>query len=326
MIRDAAFSMQIDPSAGRISEMIPIGNSLYMVAQHGIYAVQLADQIDPERTNAAIPHVQQQVCAIGADDLPVARILLTAHTLFDQKILGAEFDREKAMGIALNILKDVAALKVMRQNLKSAESNARAQFEAKEKRRGAIDLPAIGDLESRIDAFSQKAGHIVGSLAELTKLCYPTELKQRWIDSLVRLANERYGQDAPLSKFIKDARPFLINVIEMRNMIEHPTPANRVVVHDFRLLPSGKIALPAIEFVRPNQDPEGGTVLLVMSQLIDDLVVVVEMLMAHLAGTHARPFAGIAVGVVELPEDQRANKLQRIYYGTYFGDQLVRMG
>jgi hypothetical protein len=57
VLRDSAKSMQVggDGDDSAISEMIPMGDTLYMIKERSIYAVQLADQIGPERTNAAIP-------------------------------------------------------------------------------------------------------------------------------------------------------------------------------------------------------------------------------------------------------------------------------
>ena len=68
VLRDSGKSMQVggDGDDSAIPEMIPIGDTLYMIKERSIYAVQLADQIDPDRTNAAIPDTQQQILSIGA--------------------------------------------------------------------------------------------------------------------------------------------------------------------------------------------------------------------------------------------------------------------
>ena len=40
---------------------------MYFAKERGIYAMQLADQIDPDRTNAALPDTQQRILRIGTD-------------------------------------------------------------------------------------------------------------------------------------------------------------------------------------------------------------------------------------------------------------------
>jgi hypothetical protein len=91
-VRDSGKSASIgtDGDDSAISEMIPIGHTLYFVKERGIYAFQMADQIDPGRTNISIPDIQQRILQVGSDDAVVARILLTAATLFNKNVLDSE--------------------------------------------------------------------------------------------------------------------------------------------------------------------------------------------------------------------------------------------
>lgn len=326
--RDSAKSgsIGVDGDDSAITDMIPIGDTLYMIKERGIYGVQLADKIDPGRTNAAIPDTQQRILAIGSIDPLVARTLLTAHTLFNPTILGREFDRENGMRLALDLLKDVAALENMRVEMEAADARARAAFETRDAPAGMLALPSINDLDARCDAFAQKAGHVVGLLEGVAKIFFADELKSKWIDSLIKIATERYGSESALAQYVTNARPFLLFVIGMRNMIEHPKPDTSIRIHNYRLTAAGSIDPPYIEILRPDQEPQKETVVLLMKQVIDDLVSVTEVLTAALCGVAAKPFGGMDVQVVELPLDQRSNKDQRFYYGTLFGDRIVRMG
>jgi hypothetical protein len=328
VMRDSAKTGRIgtDGDDSAISEMIPIGDTLFFVKEHGIYGMQLADQIDPGRTNAAVPDTQQKILSVGSNDPMVARTLLTAHTLFQPTVLGTSFDKEKGLRLALELVRDLVALTDMHADLEAAEAQARASFEAQQSNHGPIVLPAVGNLNARCDAFAQKAGHVVNILEDIAKLFYGDTLKSKWIDSLSSLAAQRYGEDSPFALFMRDIRPFLLFVRDMRNMIEHPNADRYVKVSDFRLLPSNEIALPAVEIVRPGEDAQKATIALLMKKITDDLVTVAEVLMAHLCGANARPFSGFPVGVVELPVEQRPNKRQRYFYGTLLGEQMVRFG
>lgn len=59
---------------GEIETMIDMKYAMYSVHEHAIYAMRLADQIDPERANAAVPSTQQKVLSLGAQDSEVGRI------------------------------------------------------------------------------------------------------------------------------------------------------------------------------------------------------------------------------------------------------------
>jgi hypothetical protein len=326
-LRDSAKSGRIgsDGDDSAISDMIPIGDTLYIIKERGIYGVQLADQIDPQRTNASIPDTQQKILAVGSGDPFVARTLLTAQTLFDDKLLPAPFDKEKGLRRVLELVKDLDALETIRCELETAEAQARGACEAQQAS-GMLTLPSIKNLDARCDAFAQKAGHIVSILEAITRLFYTNELNSKWIDSLTGLAGERYGADSPFAHYMSEARPFLLFVLDMRNMIEHPKNEKYIKTFDFKMLPTGLIDPPYVEIVRPGEEKQKATITLLMKKLVDDLLSVSEVLIAHLGAAHVRPFAGMSIDVVELPVEQRSNKNQRFYYGCLYGDQIVRFG
>jgi hypothetical protein len=327
-LRNAAISARIgcDGDESAISEIIAIGDSLYFVKEFGIYAMQLADQIDPERTNAAIPNVQQRILAIGSNDPIVARTLLTAHTLFDQKFLGPSFDQENGLKLALELLKDFVALIKMQADLDAAEARAITSWENQEQDRGAFHLPSIGNAKQLCDAFAQKAGHVVNTLKSIARLFYREELKSKWIDSMTAIAADRYGDSSPFAQWMKNARPFLLYVLDLRNMIEHPAPGKYIKVNDFRLLATREIDRPSVEIVHPGEETATSTITMLMKTVTDDLVSVAEVLMAYLCSVHAQPFAGMSIHVVESPQEQRSKNKQRFCYGYFNGEQIVQFG
>jgi hypothetical protein len=62
-MREAAGKMDVgtpdDPTA--ITGLFPIGDTLYVIKEKGIYEIQFADAIDPKRTNIHVPNTQQRV-------------------------------------------------------------------------------------------------------------------------------------------------------------------------------------------------------------------------------------------------------------------------
>lgn len=228
--------------------------------------------------------------------------------------------------LALDLLKDLAAMADMRMSLQKAQEVAIASFGEEHAKGRSLTLPAIGNAEARCDAFAQKVGHAVDTLRDIARLFYGEALKKKWIDSLADLARERYGADDPFTKYVDTVRPFLLLLREMRNMIEHAKPDWHIKVYDFRLLPSGQIMVPSLEIVRPGMETSKGALTELMSQLTEDLASVAEVLMAYLCNAHVQPFPPFNIQVLELPMNQRGNPLVRMSYGCIQGDQVIRIG
>lgn len=324
-IRDAAFQMQVGTEQdGRIVDMIAIHEKLYVVKTGAIYSFLLADKIDPERQNPKIPNAQQKELPIGSDDAVVARILLTAKLLFTKTALGQSFDVEGGMECALCLLKDVENLRGMRGKLEHAQLEAEAMQPSPAARLSSFRLPSIEDIEARFDAFAQKIGHVVDGLETLAKIFYPVELQTKWIDSLTKLAKERYAQDSPFALYMDRVSPFLLSMRKMRNMIEHPKPDEFIKVYNFRLLPSGELARPSVDIVWLDSPLESSQMTTLMEFLTDHLVNVCEALLVYLCDANINMHGAFSsLRVVSVPPDQRRFHPEiRYSYGYYDGQSM----
>ena len=100
--RDAAVSLKIDSADDKtgVVATFELDERLCMVTGKGVYAAQLADQTDPKRSNPAVRNSMQRLLAIGAEDVIVSRILLTAERLFKAAWLEVAFDEKRALSLA----------------------------------------------------------------------------------------------------------------------------------------------------------------------------------------------------------------------------------
>ncbi|MDP1525759.1 MAG: hypothetical protein Q8M20_08120 [Rhodocyclaceae bacterium] len=326
-IRNSAMSMKVGaPDDGNITEMVSVSDRMLVVMERAIHVMQLADSIDPARTNISIPNTQQRLLSRGAGDPIVAKTLLTAQTLFKKAHLGNDFDEQRGLTLALDLLKDIASMADMLIATQDAQDTAIARFEKEAVAERHLTLPAIGDAEARCDAFAQKVGHIVDILRDMARLFYGEALKSKWIDSLTELTKERYGCEDPFAKYIEAVRPFLLLLRDLRNMVEHPKAEWHIKVFDFRLLPSGQVMIPSIEIVRPGEEASQGALTLFMSQVTDDIANVAELFMAYLCNANVQSLPPFPIQVLELPLEQRSNPLVRMSYGCIQGDQIIRIG
>lgn len=328
-IRDSALSMQVGtPEDGALCEMISIGDRLHIVFEHAIYAVQVADEIDPDRTNAAVPNTKQRVLSHGAKDPAVGRILLTAHAMFKASYLGDKFPEQKALQLAFDLLRDIAAMLDIHNELVAAIEKTTTEVNALVSADRSVELPAVGDAKSRCDAFAQKVGHAIDTMKQIALLFYPGELSRKWIDSLANLSVQKHGTDAPLSRFMFDVRGSLLFMRDIRNMIEHPKDDARVIVHDFRLMPDMTLVSPHVEIIRRDEAASSSDVQTFTAQVTEELLSSAEMFISLLCGENVESSSGFPLLVVELPESRRLdrNPHQRISYGILINGEVQPLG
>jgi hypothetical protein len=90
-LRESAVSFTIgstEDKGGPVA-MFEIESRLCAVTGDGVYAVQLADQTDPTRTNPAIRNSTQRLLPAGANHAIVSGILLTAERLCKATLPGS---------------------------------------------------------------------------------------------------------------------------------------------------------------------------------------------------------------------------------------------
>lgn len=328
-IRNSALSMKIGGDGdGPIGTVINMQHSLYSIHEHAIYAMQLADQIDPQRTNAAVPNTQQKILPLGAKDPEVARTYLTAYALFKSMHLGPLFDEKKAIQLAFEFLSIIAAMLDMQRSLDAATTAAVAEFESLPAKDRSLRLPALGDASHRCNALTQKIGHAVDTLEEIARLFYPGEITNKWVDSLTALLAQKHGEDAPVTRAMRERGPVLLWLRKLRNMVEHPKDGDRIAVHDFKLLPSMDLLIPSVEIQRPGEVPATGSLLSLMDQVRNALVDEAEHLFGLLVAVNVQQYSKFKVCLIELPEDRRPkwNPHQRLSYGIEINGQVQPFG
>lgn len=326
-LRDSAVSMTINSTddQSEVLATFEIDSRLCLVTGRGVYAVQLADQTDPKRTNPAIRNSLQRLLALGADDEIVSRILLTAESLCKAACLGHTFPEKRAITLAWQQTKTVAAMAKMVTEFEDDQQRIMAAFDATRITATQITLPTMDDAEHRFHAFAQKLGHAVNTLQELARLFYP-ELTSKWIDALTRLTLDRYGADAAFTKYIGEVGKTLLFMRDLRNMVEHPKPGLCAKVFDFRQIPSGEILVPSVEFEGSPYGTLPNALHSMMALLREGIVLMTEQLIGHLCNANLKPLAGFEIRVVTLPPEECGKSKVRLVYGGYRGDQFFRFG
>ena len=171
-IRDGGGKSQIAPEHGNIVCMKSIGDRLYLLAQRGVVSGEMADSIDPERTNEAIPpFVQRTELSYGVDHTFIQQTLCVAFQLLDHTYLPDTVDEDEARAHALDAAIALAAIIDVADEMQAHQDRTRAQLRA-----GSIDvghLPRTANLRGKMHGCISHLREVETSLARLTLMFHP---------------------------------------------------------------------------------------------------------------------------------------------------------
>ena len=297
-----------------------------MIGRSAIYRVQLADEIDPQRTNIAIPNTHQKVLDYGTEFPYVRMTLMIARRLFRNEVLGTNFCYKTGINLAYEALQELAAMHDIRKSLSTHFDKIAQEVKDSLVEHRSMAVPSMGDVRGVTKAFLQKSDHLLAALFNIVKLFYGDEIGKGMFEGLHHMICTKLGDDDPFSRFLEAALPFLTFVRNARNGVEHPDRTKSVKVADIRLLPSGMLNPPTVEVIHPKTPQPPVPLLALMEHIADQLATVFEFMLAQLCNANVRPFAGMPLGVVEYTEDHQKNFKCRYGYATQMGDQNVPFG
>jgi len=138
-----------------ISDIFATDENLYVITSKAIYLVQLADNIDPARTNPNLPNSQKKVLNHGSENEIIGRVLLTAKILFDRNHLGPNFSYHAALSNAFELTKLLTEMQDIHAELASVIDPIIQQGLITGED-GSLRLPTTSKLETRVETFIKK--------------------------------------------------------------------------------------------------------------------------------------------------------------------------
>ena len=208
-VRNSGGMMTLPEDVGGISDMCEITGTLHMIGGKAIYRVQLADQIDPQRTNIGIPNTHQKVLSFGTESLIVRQVLMTARRLFSNNVLGTNFDYNGAINLSFDALQDLAAMSLMHEELSKKLDAISEDMKSAAVHQRSFTVPTVGGVRASAESFLQKADHAAQDLFAIVKLFYGDVLSQGMFQGLHKLIKEKFSEDDPFTKFLAQVLPFL---------------------------------------------------------------------------------------------------------------------
>jgi hypothetical protein len=229
-IRDSGMSFEVGTTdEGAVGSMVVIADSLFVIKPNAICAIKTADQIDPERTNIALPKaITRQVLAVGSDSELVGKIMLTGVSLLDKgKFTRAGIDFNRGLSLCLDALTTVITMTNMAAEFEAAQEAVWAKAEAR-RQSGQPEQPFVGGVEPRCKSFMQQAHHAVGDILAIVRLFYPEVKNAPW-DALYKKVRDELGEEDAFIKFLEKTVPFFKLVLNTRDFLEHKNPKGGTV-------------------------------------------------------------------------------------------------
>lgn len=325
-LRESAgsFDLNVPGDDSDVHDLISTGDRLLAVKGKAVYEIRMADEVDPQRTNARIPNTVQKILSFGAESHWVGATLLTARQLLDRTYLPSRIDVEAAFGLIIRIAQDISANYELAQTYLDQEQRIIDTLNPKIRPDRSFVVPAVGSVESRCKEFIQKLDHAVAGLFDVVQLFYIDVGRGGWEAFKEKIDREDAGVDN-FPEFLAGSVPLLVQVRNARNCVEHPRPEQRIAVSDFYLDADGRLGLPSIEVVHPKSALARTPIRKFLVSTMREVVHAVELMVVFLCARHVESVGAFPVQVVEVPEDKRRLNSVRYGYGLITRGGVVPM-
>jgi hypothetical protein len=322
--RDAGGSFTLDNPDDEtpIRKTVSLRDGLLFITENCTYRMQLADQIDPDRKNPALPHnVQRKLFDHGTKSELLCNTLLLANVMF-RKEFQPQLNIDRAMQLAFDALNELVVLHEVIQTFKSAEQAALEKSQRSKRQVRSLVIPSVGNIRTHCKTMMQKADHFVAALLKIVRLFYPEAKK--W-DDLHELVKARYGEDDNFCKLMSQVTPFLKLVRNGRDCLEHHNEG--VTTTDFELQQDGTLAPPTIQIKFRGSSQKRCSIARFMEQTQKSLLTAFEMIVVHLCSKHMQqPIPGLSIAVGLVSQNYRDAWDVRFAYGFYCDGQFAPIG
>lgn len=326
-VRNSAIRATLPPDTGGISDMCEINGDLHMIGNKAIYRVQLADQIDPQRTNINVPDINQRVLPYGTEFPFTRKTLMQARRFFSQKVLGSDFDDKAAISQAFEALHDFAAMFGACEDIRTRQEKIEDGLNMLVAQGRNLTVPTIGsDMRTITLSFLHRANHCANALYNIAKLFYGDALLKGMFDGLHAHVLEKLGKDDQFPQFLEAVLPFLKFIRNARNAVEHPKAGHEAIFADYALTADATIFPPMIEIKHPETAQVPIPLWDFMQSVTIQLGDIFEIMLAHLAGANVQLFAGMPLGIMEYDENMQKAFKCRYGYCSRMGDRDIPFG
>lgn len=311
--RDAAISMKIDGESA-VRDLLSTGGGLYAITETAVIKIQTADNIDPGRTNVDIPNLSQQVLPAGYDDEIVARILITAMYLFDERNSRVKPFVSNVLETCIELTRQLIELDAMSSLLVKDIRDNETVFEAKRGEPNAYTLPSIPGLESKVRNILAAADKAKDSILVLCRLQFLPDSPRKSKLAELNEAIEEFMQGEPdrIAAW-KAITEYFTLIRNCRNASEHPREGHGVALTDFRMWPDGKVYPPLVEVLHAETPIRALPLVEFLEFIRNTMIEHAEVALAFIKGATLLRENPFKEAVAEFAEPLRYHRFVRFY-------------
>lgn len=287
-IRDGSGRATISDEHGNIVCLKSIGDRLYILADRGVVSGQMADGIDPERTNEAIPpFVQRTELSYGVDHTFIKQTLGAAFQMIDLTYLPASLDQDEARALAFEAASALAAIHDVTEELRKHQNETQSKLTSGEM--GIGHLPRTPNLKGRLHGCISHLREVETAIAKLTLLFHPKAIhNDPWQKAFGDAVAAKHGEDSEPVRQLGDVFAFLRRAVEHRHAMIHPNTTKRVVVHDYTLRADSSLWTPSLEIAHPDFSVERQDAFQFFTDQAEGMGHAFEIVLGHLCAVNAR--------------------------------------
>lgn len=313
--RDAAITLQVggdDQSSTK--EFLSTGDCLYVIKETGVFKIQSADDIDPSRTNPAIPDLSQQVLTAGDNNEIVARVLLTAKYLFDEHTATVKPFVASLFECCIVLTRQILELDTMTRELGDEIQRKSAAFEERPAARNAFSLPSITGLDMKVHAVLTKADKVKDVILALCRTQFLSgaagKVKLEELDKAVEAAMQT---EPELVTVWKETSKYFALIRNMRNVSEHPRENYKAHLTDFTMQSDGQVYPPLVEIQHPDTPIRSLPLVELLEFIRNTMLEHAEIMLTFIRFAVLLKDNPFREWVAVFPEDERRHKFVRYY-------------
>lgn len=297
-----------------VKEFLSTGDDLYVIKESSVFRVQLADDIDPGRTNPGIPNLSQQVLTAGYNSEIVAKVLLTAKYLFDDHNATVQAFVAHLFESCIFLTRQLLELETMTRELLDEVQGKQAAFAENPPMSSAFSLPSIPSLDTKAHNILVKADKSKDAILALYRLRFlPAATGKPKLKELDKAIEVAMQAEPELIAAWKETSKYFWLIRNMRNASEHPEENYRAVLSNFAMWPDGKVYPPLIEIQHPDTPIRTLPVTEFLAFVRDSMLGYAESTLAFIRFAVLLEDNPFRERVVEFPEKERRHKHVRFY-------------
>lgn len=249
--RSSGMTTSLDLEEGdAIESIISLGKRAIVLSRKSTYSLRSADALDPEIKHANVPWERCFVLPYGTNSDIVARTVIHIYETakragFPQELV------EQLQSISFDILMCFASMKAVKERLDDQTSEILASIKHRAQEVDTIEalgpIPNIPLLAVEIRSFIFEAKRSLNNMTKLFDVFLGMRVPDGHFHKLRNRAERKFGKDHQVTELLQRSTNWIEQVVDFRNLIEHPKAQKNIEIINFSLSPTRSIFAPQMK-------------------------------------------------------------------------------